>query len=351
MAGRPRQAKEVLLETKPGCFVGVSAFSEELRERVVYFGRMDSKPRVVEGETMEVELTRFVERYNYRGQTSDVKTTPKKFTVHSSDILLGESLLENLGGDKVADRLLDQLDHKFDPIKHETFVQSVKQEKMEALQQHLESKKEAKQREREERRKEAQAEKERIRKMKETGMYYGPLDRTRDVVKDALKTAPIAIAAGVAAGVKEGALLTARYFHGYFPWAYQKTNHLWDASSVMNRVWRGDAWKDSARTFGLNVAGMVAYQGIRIINGEGLGATPEQLTYTVLPAVNIVGEGAMRVKRGIDGIREEIKAEQQKILRLERLRQAQCSLNGERFYDVNLSMFDRLKVRLYSKVK
>jgi len=283
---------EVLLRTKPGCYVGVRVPGAQK----IFFGQMSK----YDPDSNSIALSRYVVLNTDSYAVEQVVEQPVTAIADAANILLGKNLMHSVGGDDKANELLDALEHKFDEGKYRAYLHVLKEEKRIA---------------------------EREKKAREK------------VEKAKLKPgrAPMQDVEYVARKVGRGAfILTAAYFHGYFPWAYKRLG----TGDVLDIRHDGHALVNNVYT---DVVNLVIFVG-STLNQANL--SPDGHTYLSNPAVwvplamfglsgvSLVGKGIHKGAQGAMKMYKERQEREQERRRLERLRQAFCPADKEKYYEV-----------------
>lgn len=288
---------EILLRTKPGCYMAVrlpptgdKTFGE------VIFGELSH----FYPDSDLIEMSRYarLDLNNYK-ITEVVKDHPLKIAAKPESVLLGKSLISHVGGEEKANELLDSLGHQFSSTKYKEYVGIMKKQKREEKL--------------EEKRRDAELRKA-LRK-----------DNWRDL-KDV----------GVDIGKVFG-----YYLHGHFPWLYKSFPQKDRPGKYIFGI-RND-WAAGAN------AAVTAYIDfmILVLGGSGyieaVGAKnvppfdphiTVPLMMALVPTVGIATKavigGAKTVKKKYDEWQEK----EERRRRQERLRQAFCPADSEKYYDV-----------------
>jgi len=290
---------EVLLRTKPGCYLGVKIPGST----TLYFGEMSR----YNPDANSIEFSRYA-RFNTKTfSIEEVVEEPRIFPTKAEDIILGKTLLWNVGGDEKANELLDALEHRFDERKYRAYLHVLREEK-------------------------------RARKLEEKRKK-----EAQKLIKPQRKLTPMLKEGGerVAEGLATGALVVGAaaglYFHGYFPWAYKYFDKKGDFfendrhavyNSVATNVINGIATLLSA----------ASYKG-SLPEGAQLDYSNPAVTIPVtifgLSLVSLGGKAVYEGGQKAIKLWKDYEERQEKRRRLERLRQAFCPDDSERYYGLD----------------
>ena len=294
---------EAILGTKPGCVMGI----RDREHDRVYVGQfLGSSEEDYSGNIrggvkgVKVNLAAHVVYDFGKGEIASKSAEPIEISTNYDSMLLGTDLIHKVGGEDQLSEILDALDYRLSQEKFIGYLQTV-------LQADAEQAREKKAREKARKREARQG-------ARREGIDWGN-------VKD--KAADIG---GLAVG-GAGLLSYVFYFGGYWPWKTEPDI----ADKVLEIEYeRTPAFVRGAMalaTTGLNflVASIAAKSGdLRTAAAFG--------TLGLVPAIGGTVHQASQIPQYLREKRAERKEQEEKIVRMERIRQAVCPADSETFY-------------------
>lgn len=292
---------EIVLGTKPGCYLGLKlGKTEGYGGDVIVFGELANS---YDEARNKVSFGRYLtfDKKNY--SIIDVHKEGGDFEgIAPENFLLGQELMWNFGGDQKTNELLDALGHQYDPVKHQEYVEAIKQMKKE--------KKKRREMELEER--------------KAKGLVPTRWERFESGFSRAGELA------------KEGVAL---HLYGYIaPWVYKR----WDPVGGVNDADDAGVVNGIFTTLPIGIAAGVVYllNTKSVIGDDNLMRTVVTNPDPIIVATSLFGiAGVSLVSKGIEsGIRKLIdsyeywKGQKERIKKLERVRQAFCPADSEEYY-------------------
>lgn len=315
--------EDVLLKTKPGCYLGI--LQEKGKERSAIFGELK---RGIGGPSEKEDTVAFNSFVKFDLKTFTIKEVHKEGGVFekvpAESFLLGQNLMHTLGGTEKTNELLDALGHTFSKEKYKEYLSVVKRAKQEE--------KEAGETREQERKKQLEATmKEALAKQ---GIHHPIL---RKVMRGAEK-----VGKGIGTGVLLGGTA---YAWGYYPWS-DKLNDKIDSTE---RLGIKGKLALPVLTEVINFVGGAIYAASKYTAGHHAGllthglnpayvlsVDPALFAFEValsLPIATGVANGVYKGAEALVGAYRERKIKEANRRMSERVRQAFCPADSEKYYD------------------
>jgi len=306
--------EDLILNTKEDCYLGViqEKTLPKKNERVLMFGSLkrnyDEKNDAIAFKSYLIfDLNTF--------QIKEIKPEGGEFKgLKPENFVVGQQLLHTLGGDKKTNELLDQLGHQFSNEKYKEYKDTIERLKNEQKQKLKLEKKETK---------------AKVAALYKERGYHPQLEKLEEIGRG------LGLGVLMAGGV---------YIMGFYPWKI--------APKIVPDAENYKGYEKASLIIPTSIANLAILGGYRAAHYTTVNNTPHMLNhindiaymtshdYTMyalllLSSVPFVAAGMKGIYEGVKMIaasyreRKEREAER---MRLERLRQAFCPADSEKFY-------------------
>ncbi|MDE1869955.1 MAG: hypothetical protein KGH71_03145 [Candidatus Micrarchaeota archaeon] len=305
---------DLILNTKENCYLGViqEKTLPKKNERLLMFGSLkrnyDDKNDAISFKSYLIfDLNTF--------QIKEIKREGGEFkNLKPENFVVGQQLLHTLGGDKKTNELLDQLGHQFSNEKYKEYKNTIDKLRNEQKEKLKLQKKETK---------------------AKIAQIYGPgyhprLDKLEEIGRG------VALGVLMAGGV---------YLMGYYPWKI-------GPKTVSKDVENYKGYEKGLLVLPTTIANLIILGGYRINAYPTTAITPHMLNHindiaymtshdstmyglfylATIPLITAGAKGIYEGAKALVGLVKERKERQAERMRLERLRQAFCPADSEKFY-------------------